>query len=124
MLGSAISFEPSDPFTLAIAGSRFWSVKVTQVHCLLSSDDDDQASAASGGMSAIIPEEVLSLFEINSSLVQGPTTGRDGSSNYVAFAPIRGTGKAATMVCVEMDASEGLDRSRRRTATGRQHRGT
>src|SRR5208282_4278688 len=55
------------------------------------------------------PEEVLSLFEINTSLVQGPTTGRDGSSNYVAFAPIRGTGKAATMVCVEMDASEGLE---------------
>ena len=40
--------------------------------------------------------------------VKGPT-GRDGSSNYVAFAPISRAGKAATMVCVEMDASEGFE---------------
>ncbi len=80
-----------------------------QVHCLLSSDDDAQIALAGGGYEHDHPDDVLSLFEINSSLVQGPTTSRDGSSNYVAFAPIRGAGKAPTMVCVEMDISEGLE---------------
>jgi len=81
----------------------------TQVHCLLSSDDDGQGEPASGGSQRGHPDQVLSLFELNTSLVRGTTIGRDGSSNYVAFAPIRGTGKAATLVCVEMDTSEGLE---------------
>ncbi len=79
-----------------------------QVRCLLSSDDDVQGVPASG-YERDHPEEVLSLFEINSSLVQGPTTSRDGISNFVAFAPIRGTGKAPTMVCVEMNTFQGLE---------------
>ena len=79
-----------------------------QVHCLLSSDDDDQKGPSSGAYERDHPAEVLALFEINSSLVQGPTISRDGSTNYVAFAPVRGMGKSATMVCVEMDASDGV----------------
>ena len=79
----------------------------TQVHCLLSSDDDGQEVPASGGYERD-HQEVLALFKTNTSLVRGPKTGRDGSSNYVAYAPIRGTGKAGTMVRVEIDAFEGL----------------
>ncbi len=79
----------------------------TQVHCLLSSDDDGQKEPASGGSQRAHSDEILSLFELNTSLVRGTTTSRHGSLNYVAFAPIRDTGKTATMVCVEMDASDG-----------------
>jgi len=81
----------------------------TQVHCLVSSQGDGQDVLAAGGNERDRPDEVLSLFEINTSLVQGPRRGRDGSTTYVAFAPIRNATKAATMVCVEMDASEGID---------------
>ena len=81
----------------------------TQVHCLLSSDDDGQVVPASGGKEPDHPEEILTLSDINTSLVKGTKTGRDGSWNYIAFAPIRGTSDATTMVCVEMDASEGLE---------------
>ena len=81
----------------------------TQVHCLLSSDDGPQQPLSIGGYEHHHPDEVLPLFEINSSIVQGPTTGPSGDSHYVAYAPIRSTGKAATMVCVEMDVPDGLE---------------
>ena len=81
----------------------------TQVHSLLSSDDDPQKPLTIRGYERDHPAEVLSLFEINSSIAQGPTTSLGGDSHYVAYAPIRGTGKAATMVCVEMDVPEGLE---------------
>ena len=54
-------------------------------------------------------EELLSLFEVNTSQVRGPRPGRGGGTCYVAYAPVRSTRKSAIMARVEIDAFEGLD---------------
>ena len=79
------------------------------LRCLGSSEDEERDSRAIGGFPRDHAREILSLFEINTGLVLGPLAGRDSTPVYAGFALVRNAAKSPTMICVEIDAAEGLD---------------
>ncbi len=80
-----------------------------QVCSLVSSENHDPRSGQDEEMGAKSREELLALFEVNTSQVRGPRPGRGGSTSYVAYAPVRNTRKSSVMARVEINAIEGLD---------------
>src|SRR5271157_568788 len=81
----------------------------TSVRCLVSSENEGRERTGVDALTSQNPEEILSLFDINTSLVQGPRRDALGNVTFAAFAPLRNAGKHATMICVEVDTTEGLD---------------
>jgi PAS domain S-box-containing protein len=80
-----------------------------RVRCLGGSEDDDREAHSIGGFPRDHAREILSLFEINTSLVLGPLAGRDRAPVYAGFAPVRNAARSPAMICVEIDAAGGLD---------------
>ncbi|MGO9597997.1 MAG: response regulator [Isosphaeraceae bacterium] len=80
----------------------------TAVRCLVSSENEGRERTGLDALTSQNPEEILSLFDINTSLVQGPRRDALGNVTFTAFAPLRNAGKHATMICVEVDTPEGL----------------
>jgi PAS domain S-box-containing protein len=79
------------------------------LRCLGGSEDDDPEVGSAGEFLGIRAGEVLSLFEINASVVLGPRPGRGGTPVYAGFAPVRSAARPPAMICVEIDAAGGLD---------------
>jgi PAS domain S-box-containing protein len=78
-----------------------------EVRCLVSSEDADHgvhSATLEGGEL----DQMLSFFEINTSLVEGPRLGKNGQNSYIAVAPVHAA-RTPIMIGVEADASNGLD---------------
>jgi len=81
----------------------------TSVRCLVSSENEGRERTGVDALTSQNPEEILSLFDINTSLVQGPRRNALGNVTFAAFAPLRNAGRHAMMICIEVDTTEGLD---------------
>jgi PAS domain S-box-containing protein len=78
------------------------------VRCLVSSENAGQERTGVDALTSQNPEEIRSLFDINTSLVRGPRRDASGKMTFVAFAPLKSAAKHAAMICVEVDSTEGL----------------